>query len=83
MARTILTDNQAREYASYWHGGGHTPLYALSSTGTISNETVDEINDNIKIQTGPDGLEELYELRDYCQYYGIRGPQDGWSDLTW
>jgi hypothetical protein len=80
---TIISDTVAREYASYWHSGQPTALYALSSTGTISNETVDEINADIKIQTGPDGLRELYELRDYCQYHGIRGPQDGWSKLTW
>jgi hypothetical protein len=83
MPTVIMSDALAREHASYWHDGQFSALYALSSTGTISNETVDEINENIKVQTGPDGLAELYSLRDYCQYHGIRGPQKGWSDLRW
>lgn len=79
----IINDTQARQIASSWHSGVSSPLYALSSTGVISNETVDEINDNIRDQSSLDGMKELYDLRDYCQYHGIRGPQDGWSDLNW
>lgn len=79
----IINDTQARKIASEWHSGGGSPLYVLSSTGAISNETVDEINENIREQSTLDGYSDLYDLRDYCQYHGIRGPQDGWANLNW
>lgn len=77
----MLTDTEARKIASDWHGGGGSALYVLASTGAISNETVDEINDTLK-STLYDA-DELFDLRDYCHYHNIRGPQDGWGKLTW
>lgn len=80
---TIINDTEARMIASHWHSGAASPLYALSSTGTITNDTVAEIQSNIDQERDLFAIEELSDLRDYCQYHGIRGPQDGWSKLNW
>ncbi len=89
----MISDTEARRISSEWHGGGGTALYALSSTGAIDTARADhklngEINDCVYAlpKTQPERRtqgDELHELRMYVYEYGPRGPQPGWSDLTW
>jgi hypothetical protein len=49
--KTTITLDKAREIAGWWHGGGHTPLYAFSSTGTITEYIFSEVNECLENMT--------------------------------
>ena len=40
---TLISEDQARVIAGDWHGGQWTPLYAFSSSGTITSGIEREI----------------------------------------
>jgi hypothetical protein len=78
----MLTDAQARTIACSWHGGGGTALYALCSTGAITEATIKEITDTRDQERQNAGLFlELTRLRDYALDKLDRGPVQGWSKL--
>lgn len=91
MRDRTLYDDEAREIASSWHGGGGSALYVLASTGAISDRTLHEID----IEIAPlrelirDGIYEqrdldyLLSLRDYVVKSGNRGEVRGWNDTEW
>ena len=89
---TPLTDTDARRIASEWAEGGD-PLQVLASTGAVSAGTYTMLDRNINTvanstayteQERTELLCELFALQDYCYDNGpTRGPQDGWSKLTW
>jgi len=83
----MLTDLEARKYASYWHGGGGSPLYALTSTGALVKGVHQEIDECASFAVDrphiASDLEELRQLSDYVKAHYPRGPVDGWSDLRW
>jgi hypothetical protein len=78
-----LTDGQVRRIASEWHGGQFTPLYKLSSTGTITDDVADEIVALLMPNLGEQeaSRRELQALLDYVTEHGPRGPREGWSGL--
>jgi hypothetical protein len=90
---TMISDLEARRIASEWHGGGGTALYAFTSTGAIDTAREDhrlmhEIEDCVaSLATQPHtrtvDVDDLFNLRTYVSHTGKRGPQPGWSDLTW
>lgn len=43
-----MIEESAREVASHWHGGMSSALYAFSSTGTIRDDLLSEIEDAIE-----------------------------------
>lgn len=82
MTETLfLTDAQARVVASWWHGGMRCPLYALSSTGYISEATEPVITELLADATEAD-REPLAALLAYVTVTGHREPVDGWH-LLW
>lgn len=83
----MITDTEARRIASEWHSGGGSPLYQFVSTGTITDDVCDEVDDNLiqlRFQYIKDGAEQyLADLAHYLSLHNNRGPQDGWSQLSW
>lgn len=77
----MITDLQTRKIASEWHGGQSSPLYALTSSGAITEDCAEEIAYNLETEYGV--TEGLPELLDYVRAHGVRGPEEGWSDLNW
>jgi len=83
----MISDLEAKSTASDWHGGQFSPLYALASTGAIVDGIVEEIDviwrapsmDDIDANV----LNKLPRLLAYVRHNGLRGPQAGWSNLTW
>lgn len=69
-----ITTCEARRLASDWHGGQWSPLYALSSTGTVTDRAADEIRETIaEVEQSseswrPRRRTELAELRDLLAY---------------
>lgn len=82
MTETLtLTDAQARVVASWWHGGMCCPLYAMSSTGYISEATAPVIID--LLAEAPEAERApLAGLLAYVEAAGNREPVDGWH-LIW
>lgn len=78
----IDDDLKARRLASEWHSGGGSPLYVLASTGAIVDGVLNEIQESMETTKLPEWM-ELYFLKEYCRYYGPRGPQEVWGQLTW
>lgn len=92
-----MTDAEVRFLASAWHGGQWAPLYALSSTGSIVDGVLREIQEALAdcddfemfmsqaeseeeaIRLQATERRQLLQLRDYCAYHGLRGPQACWS----
>jgi hypothetical protein len=64
LVGTMLTEFEAREIASYWHGGQFSPLYAFSSSGTILPGLLGEIEDCLNTAEQKD-KDELRDLRTY------------------
>lgn len=60
------TDVDWRTIASWWHGGQFTPLYAFTSTGTIVDGLVEEIESCLKT-AAPDDAIELEALLDHVR----------------
>jgi hypothetical protein len=84
----MISDRQARQIASEWHGGQGSALYAFASTGAIDTAWEDhDIRQEIRPlrEHSPNFTEydRLTKLLKYCDFYGPRGPVDGWSDLHW
>jgi hypothetical protein len=89
----MLTDLEARKIACSWHGGQGSALYALCSTGAIDgarddHDVRDEISRCLMQRYRPsEYTKELNDLFDYVEHYiiqsGVRGPVEGWGDLSW
>jgi hypothetical protein len=82
----MITDLKARIIVSEWHSGQSSDLYALSSTGTITATCHDSILLEIHDPANADALgesDDLHKLFTYVMSKGERGPQEGWSGLTW
>jgi hypothetical protein len=89
-ANKAMTDLKARRIACDWHGEGGSALYAFCSTGAINTARDDhdvarEITECARSIQGKGGSDftNLIDLRTYTRRNGPRGPQDGWSSLTW
>jgi hypothetical protein len=80
--RTI-SDLAARVIATQFHGGQSSALYALSSTGTITDGWDSEIR---TVTTHSDDHQErraLEALATYCKRRQDKGRQPNWSALRW
>jgi len=80
----MISDLTARKFASEWHGGQGSPLYALSSTGAIVRGVGEEIANAMYVNMDDeDNYAELSLLLDYVEFNGARGAQKGWGCLSW
>jgi hypothetical protein len=79
----MLSDLEARQIASYWHGGQSSPLYALTSSGALVKGVHEELTDCAANTDDPDWWIELDMLLTYVRAHYPRGPVEGWSDLRW
>jgi len=59
--------NQAREIASFWHGGQNSALYAFSSSGTITSGVFGEIAGCLRNATDEERF-ELDALDDFLRH---------------
>ena len=87
--KLTTADANARRDACYWHSGGSSPLYALCSTGAITEHALaevtdchDEVSDHNGSYAEQDGA-DLATLFDYIVEHGPRGPVDGWGIMPW
>lgn len=80
---TTPDDLRARRLAADWHGGGGSAMYILCSTGAITEELADEINDCYPSAHDPEDFSDIEWLSLYVKERGTRGPIDGWNDLGW
>ncbi|MGA4948639.1 hypothetical protein [Streptomyces lydicamycinicus] len=94
----IISDLEAREISADWHTGQWSAVYALTSSGAITGEIELEVQAEVKELTTESErtktgrirsaeirheVERLQSLLAYVSHHGERGPQDGWSGLTW
>lgn len=77
----MITDVEARRIACDWHGGGGSALYALCSTGAITDDTARECRNTMA--TNGEVYGDLLDVIDYCQEHGTRGPVPGWHESSW
>jgi hypothetical protein len=47
----MATERTARKIASEWHGGQFSAMYAFSSTGTVTETLLNEIDADLKVVT--------------------------------
>lgn len=82
----MITDTEARNIASQWHGGGGTALYAFASTGAINtaradHDIVKELYECLET-TYTAGVEnEINSLLEYALEHKPRAAVAGWSAL--
>lgn len=76
----MIRHKTARRIASEWHGGQHTPLYALSSSGAVLPGVLAEIAGCIP-GAHQSNRPELASLLEYCKANMGRGPVPGWSGI--
>ncbi len=78
-----LADRHVRLAASEWHGGQWSPLYALASSGAIVDGCAAELAECIRAakKVEPADVPTLVAVAAYVDRCGLRGPQQGWSDL--
>lgn len=81
----VITNLEARVIASQWHGGQMSALYSFASCGAIRDDLSDECRYTFhtSYSDASDSPRELLALRDYVNFYGLRGPVEGWSQLHW
>ena len=81
----MLTDAQARTIACSWHGGGGTALYALCSSGAITESVFDEVDNCVRCAetwlSPQEDIDNAKALRRYIRSSGERGPVPGWACL--
>lgn len=77
----VISDACARVIASQWHSGQWSPLYALQSSGAITDGAAAEVSDAGASTSVPAEQAALRELGRYIDHHGARGPVDGWSSL--
>lgn len=73
MLKGQVTERRARRIASEWHGGKSSPLYALSSTGTVVASLLSEIDKCLnwaKQKETKALISELQALRRYAVQKG-------------
>jgi len=80
----VISDAQAREIASAWHGGSGFALYALASSGAIRGDALDELDAliamvNRRADLRASDAAELAQLRRYVEAHGVRGRVPGWA----
>jgi hypothetical protein len=91
MGSKVLYDEDARELAAIWHGGGGSAVYVLASTGAISDATVQELTREVQdlrelVKEGvyeERDVDEVVSLLDYVIASGNRGEVRGWNDMEW
>lgn len=76
----IITDEEARTIASWWHGGQSSPLYSFVSTGRIF-DLAHDIDRCLTEAHNPQDQEDLRRLTEYVSHHGQRGPQVSWSTV--
>lgn len=85
----MLSDTEARRVASEWHSGGGSPEYVFASTGAITESLHAAIDDTLIFAHGNLGVYTIKDVADlnrlltYVDHHGVRGPVEGWGDLTW
>lgn len=80
----LMSDACARVVAMQWHGGQSSALYALGSSGAITDDAFGEICAELRpVQEARDldGQQALGALLTYVAERGERGPVDGWAAL--
>ncbi|MET8957046.1 hypothetical protein [Streptomyces sp. NPDC004533] len=80
--RTI-SDLAARVIATQFHGGQSSALYALSSTGAITDGWDSEIRSATSQIHEYQERRALGALGTYCTRRRDKGPQPSWSALRW
>lgn len=73
----VISDGCARTIASRWAVGSRSPLTALSTTGTITDDVAERIEFEHSIAVVAD-RPELAALLAYVRRRGTRGPVTGW-----
>lgn len=81
-ARTI-SDLAARVIATQFHGGQSSALYALSSTGSISDGWDSEVRIAITHSDEYQERRALEALAAYCERRRDKCRQPNWSTLRW
>ena len=86
MAHTIISDQQARDIAFAWHGGGGSALYALASTGAINtaraeHDLQDEIDAAMWATNSEQDVDDLHALAAYAKHHGTRPAPAHWTAL--
>ena len=83
LRKQAISDAQVRSLAAAWHGGQSSPLYALTSSGAIIEGCAEEVDLCIAEaqRSAPADVPALKSLLDYVKLNGVRGPQQGWSNL--
>lgn len=83
LRKRAISDAQVRSLAAAWHGGQSSPLYALTSSGAIIEGCAEEVDLCIAEaqRSAPADVPALKSLLDYVKLNGVRGPQQGWSNL--
>jgi hypothetical protein len=80
-------DKRARIIASAFHDGQSTPLYALASSGAITEDCERALRELREEDAPPDwtldDAEALKWLHDYVVATGQREPVARWSDIQW
>ncbi|MCI2420075.1 hypothetical protein MOQ72_21775 [Saccharopolyspora sp. K220] len=78
----MMSDGQARRFASDWHGGMSSALYCLASSGAVDLDRVrDEIARELWQLDVGEVRRELLALDKYVRTAGTRPAQSGWSRL--
>ena len=73
-----------RSIASAWHGGQWSPLYALASSGAIIHGCIEEVAECVRAaeRIEPDDVSALIHLLEYVTVRGLRGPVEGWHNIS-
>ncbi|MEU5524781.1 hypothetical protein ABZ759_30015 [Streptomyces sp. NPDC047860] len=79
----VISDLAARIIATQFYDSQSSPIYALSSTGTITDDCITEIRTAAEHAPAPDEQRALEALIAYCTRRTDRGPQRHWSALRW
>lgn len=81
-----MRDLDVRICSTEWAGSQACPVTHFSTSGAIREDMADEIAARMQFAykiDDQDGIVRLKRLLDYVQAEGPRGPQPGWSDLSW
>jgi hypothetical protein len=77
----LMSDACARMVAVLWHGGQSSALYALGSSGAITEDAGHELREQDRAKLSPGDRAELDALLTYVEHHGVRGPVAGWASL--
>lgn len=79
----VISDLAARIIAAQFYDSQSTALYALSSTGAITDDCDIEIRTAAAHTTRSEEQRALQALTAYCTHRTDKGPQRHWPALRW